>query len=98
MKRNGTIIKEINKIFPPIDPDLPVCFMREGENRVLVTSERYARMECDGVIFGSPVVDYYLELYQNSPSPGIEPKLVKYADKLGAYWEWENPACIILCR
>ena len=97
-KRNATIVKEINKMFPAASPGYPICFIRKGETQVIVTGESYAKQVIDGEEFEAPVFSYY-----DSPPSwefGIHPRLTAYAKALGegVYWECENAACIVLCR
>lgn len=96
MKRNETIVKEINEMFPPADEKYPVCFVREGEDRVIVSGECHAKVKICGEIFNTAVIDYYGE-YRGG-SLWIDPKLVAYAAKMNAFWEWECPACIFLVK
>ena len=95
MKCNSTIVKEINEMFPAASEGYPVCFIREGETAVLVTSECYAKEKIGDEWFPVTVYDYY-----DAPDGwefGIHPKLHEYAKKLGMYWECEDPSCIVLC-
>ncbi len=97
MKRNSTIVKEINKMFPPSSAKHPVCFIRDGEDQVIVSGECYAKIDMGDLgIFDVPVIDYYGEAHNNYPH--IHCKLEEYAEKMGCYWEWENPACIVLVK
>lgn len=96
MKRNKTIVNDINKMFPPADESYPVCFIRDGENHVIVSSETHAKIVLNGETFQTAIIDYYGEF--RGDYPWIDPKLRAYAEELGGYWEWENPACIVLIR
>ena len=96
MKRNKTIVSDINKMFPAASADYPVCFMRSGEDQVIVSGECYAKEKIEDEIFEVPVIDYYGEF--TGGYPHIHSKLIAYAEQQNAYWEWENAACIILIK
>ena len=96
MKKNTTIVKDINKMLPPANPEYPCCFIRDG--LVIVSGEVYVKesYKCeDGTSddFELPCIDYYGEF--RGGYAWIHAKLEAYADKLRGYWEWENPACVI---
>lgn len=44
---------------------------------------------CVSAESGDGAADYY--------EYSIHPALEKFADSNNAYWEWENPGCIMLC-
>ncbi len=92
MKKNQTIVKEINKMFPASDDKYPICF--ERDERLIVSGECYFNdeltFEGKKEIFETMVINYY-ECH-------IDPRLEAYAEKLNCFWEWENPACIYLCN
>jgi hypothetical protein len=46
-------------------------------------------------IYDARVIDYYGEF--RGGDPYINPQLVRWAEKRGMYWEWENPEAIVLC-
>lgn len=55
--------------------------------------------ERDGLIYvsaenGDDAADYYGEF--RGGDPWVCPRLEKWAEKRGCYWEWENPGCIVL--
>jgi len=91
-KRKTTIVKDINKMFPPSDPEYPICFIRDGESTVIVSGECTYKDSMDGVpeTFPSNAIDYWGEF--QAGCPWIDPKLEAYAEKNGGYWEWENAA------
>ena len=92
MKRQTTIVKEINTMFPAANPEHPICFIRDG--LIVVSGECYFRETINYVTFDNVVVNYYGE-FQGGYA-WIHPKLETYAKDLNRYWEWENPACICL--
>ena len=95
MKRNQTIVKEINSMLPPTNPKYPVCF--ERDNMVVVSGEVYINETINGEVFdGVSAIDYYGEL--NKGYPFICNKLEDYAKKNNGYWEWESPACVVFIR
>jgi hypothetical protein len=98
MKRNATIIKDINKMFPPVHKDYPVCFEIDGY--VKVTSESYAKetvqLEDGSEDFEVTVIDYYGEF--RGGYPWANPKLESYLEKNGLRYEWDNPGAIALFK
>lgn len=99
MKRNATIVKDINRMFPPFHKDYPVCF--EVDGYVNVTSESFANRPFK--VFGKmmdceiKVVDYYGE-ESGGGYPWVDPKLQNYLDKNNLYYEWDNPGAIALFK
>ena len=91
-KRPTTIVTDINKMFPPTDPEYPICFIRDGEKTVIVSGESEYKDTMDGEHFDVTAIDYYGEF--RGGFPWIDPRLEAYAEKNGGYWEWENPACV----
>ena len=75
-------------MFPACDTKHPVCFVLDGQ--VTVSSECTGVVICEGIPFDCILIDYYADY--------IIKELKEYADKLNAYWEWNNPATISLCR
>jgi hypothetical protein len=88
------IVAKINEMFPPSDPDHPICFLQDG--LVVVTGERYYKASYNGEDFECPAIDYYGEF--SGGYPYINGKLNEYVEKLGLYWEWQSPAAIVLCK
>jgi len=90
MKRNKTIVSELNKLFPPTDPKHPVAFICDGMVKV---NAEYCATETHfygGIpeTFEVTLADYY-ECYMSD-------ELVKYADSVDGYFEWENSGCLVL--
>ena len=85
--RPATIVKKINKMFGADHADYPVAFLqcKEDGGRPLITSESPA---ADGM----KVVDYYGEF--RGHYPWVDPRLEKFLNKNGLYYEWENAACV----
>ncbi len=94
-KRNETIAKEINRMFPPVNPNYPCCIV-VGE-RLIVTSGVFVieKKRGRGTAHEIQVVDYYGE-HQERGYPWIHPRLETYANKLGKYWEWQDAECVCL--
>lgn len=98
MKRNATIIKDINKMFPPFHKDYPVCF--EVDGYVKVTSESmYEESYTDedsNYSVEAKVVDYYGE--HRGGYPWVDDRLESYLDKNNLYYEWDNSGAIALFK
>lgn len=62
--------------------DVPVPYFIDEDN--------YLCVDCESEIF---VADYYCEF-------GLEfnPKVEKWAEDNGGYWEWKNPGCIMFVK
>jgi len=88
MKRNSTIVREINSLFPPTNPAHPVCFEIDGV--VKVSGENEVKVSIRGEEFDITLIDYY--------SDYIARELRQIAKDSGLYWEWDNPGCIVLVR
>ena len=71
---------EAKHVFQDEQKVFPTVFERDG--KLIVSAE-------DGGYFA----DYYGE-YRGGYS-WIDPRLEEAAKKLGMYWEWENPGCIV---
>lgn len=91
-KRPTTIVKDINKMFPPSNPDYLICFIRDGETTVIVSGECTYKDTTDGEHFDLCAIDYWGDYHDPL---WIDPKLEAYAEQNGGYWEWENAACIV---
>lgn len=62
-----------------------------------------AAFESDGLVYVSAEhahtagwIDYYGEF--RGGYPVIPEELEAYAEKIGGYWEWQNPGCIVLAE
>jgi len=87
--KNQTIVKRINKMFPPSNQKYPVAFIRTDENHVTVTGECCSPVTVMGDTYDMPVISYY-----EMGGMWINPKLVKFLDSIGMFAEWENAACV----
>jgi len=94
-KSNKQVVKEVNKMFPPVNSEYPICFIREGETMVIVSGECEAFETIGDEKFEIMVCDYY-DQYRNTG--GVHPILFKYATELGGYWEWETAGSLVLVR
>ena len=96
MKRKTTILKDINRMFPPVHKDHSISFIAEGV--VKVTNESLAKetvkLETGSEDFEVAVIDYYGEF--RGGYPWVNPKLEKYLDDNNLYYEWDNPAVIAI--
>jgi hypothetical protein len=61
---------------------------------VCVSGECYAKETIKDMDFEGLVIDYYGEF--RGGYPWIHQWLIKYAEKLGGYWEWESPGSVTL--
>jgi len=80
-KQNKQLIDSMND-----DPDCTMTFKCYNYNESIYIQ--------DGNLFvsgehGQDTCEYYENCY-------INPTLEKLAKKLGYFWEWQNPACIVL--
>ena len=84
---NGNIIAAINLKFGAENKKYPVAFMRTDGTGPIITGESPA---ADGMM----VVDYYGEF--RGGYNWVHPWIEEFLEKNGLYYEWENPACIIV--
>ena len=61
----------------------PTAFMQDGA--IILSGEA-----------GDGLCDYYGE--SSDGDSFIHPVLEDWAESVGAYWEWNNPGCAILCQ
>jgi len=94
MKKNTTIVKDINKLFPASNEKYPVCFTRD--NMVMVSGESTAKEMLMGEEFDIMVVDYYNEFGGGYPT--VHKRLREYLEQNGLSYEWENPGGIHVFR
>ena len=89
-KRNSTIVKELNKIFPAENPNHPIAFEQDGLVKVSAENVALETFLYDGdpMTVSITIADYY-ECYMSD-------ELVKYADSVNGYWEWENAGVMSL--
>ncbi len=85
---NERAVREINKLFPPVNPKHPAAFIRNGETHAMISGESLVTEHINNERFETTLNDYY-ENY-------IHPKLIKWAEKNHCYFEWESPAGISL--
>ena len=91
MKRNSTIVKDLNKLFPPSNPSYPVAFLQDDVVKVSaenVATESFIHWDNELITIDVTICDYY-ESY-------MADELVEYADSVGGYFEWENAGCMVL--
>lgn len=96
MKRKKTLVKDINKMFPPYSKNYPVAFIVDDE--VKVTSESFAKetvsTDNGSEDFEVKVVDYYGEW--RGGYPWVSPKLEEYLKVNGFWYEWDHPGAIVI--
>ena len=93
MNKRSKLIKAINEKFKPENEKYPVAFERQDDPvNYIVTSESYAidPKFPDGSM---PIVSYYEWYRQND---GVHPELENMIRSAGCWYEWENPACILI--
>ena len=96
MKRQATIVKDLNKIFPEYSKGHPVAFVVDNQAKVTSGCSAKETIMVDGKPeeFEVQVVDYYGEFWGGYP--WIHEKLQAYLDDNGLFAEWENPEAIAI--
>ncbi len=85
---NERAVREINTLFPPVDPHHPAAFIRLDETHAMISGENLVYEQINGERFETTLNDYY-EHY-------IHPKLIAWAEKNHCRFEWESPAGLCL--
>ena len=87
---NERAVREINNLFPPVDPKHPAAFIRNGETHAVISGESLVTEHINGQTFETTLNDYY-ENY-------IHPKLIAWAETNHCHLEWESPAGLCLAQ
>lgn len=95
-RKRDSVVKAVNKKFPPSSPGYPIAF--DVDDEVRISGESYCYFPEDKKReFPMMAIDYYNE-YATAMGwdSDIHPAIEKYLASRGMYAEWYNPAYIVV--